>query len=55
MAGRGEGVPGDVEPAMAGEELVGERPGFEERDVLRVVAQMEELAQSEMPGEASVI
>ena len=125
MAGRGEGVPGDVEPAAAGEELVGELTGFEEidqtlelcwvlgadvgglakemlgvvdtadfavygftteagidddgpdddpgrlqqlvtavghvhhilqgRDVLRVLAQMEEFAQSEMPGEASVI
>ena len=32
MAGRGEGVPGDVEPAVAGEELVGELPGFEEID-----------------------
>ena len=32
MAGRGEGVPGDVEPAAAGEELVGELPGLEEID-----------------------
>ena len=32
MAGWGEGVPGDVEPAAAGEELVGELPGLEEID-----------------------
>ena len=32
MAGRGEGVPRDVEPAAAGEELVGELPGLEEID-----------------------
>ena len=30
MAGRGEGIPGDVKPAAAGEELVGELPWFEE-------------------------
>ncbi len=30
VAGRGEGIPGDVEPAMAGEELVGVLTGFEE-------------------------
>jgi len=30
MAGWSEGVPGDVEPAAAGEELVGELPGLEE-------------------------
>ena len=29
MAGRGEGIPGNVEPAVAGEELIGELPGFE--------------------------
>ena len=32
MARWGEGVPGDVEPAAAGEELVGELPGLEEID-----------------------
>ena len=32
MAGLGEGVPGDVEPGGAGEELVGEGVGFEEVD-----------------------
>ena len=32
VARRGEGVPGDVEPAVASEELVGELPGFEEID-----------------------
>ena len=32
MAGRGEGVPGDVEPGGAGEELVGEGMGLEEVD-----------------------
>ena len=29
MAGWGEGIPGDVEPASAGEELVGEGAGLE--------------------------
>ena len=29
VAGRGEGIPRDVEPAMAGEELVGVLTGFE--------------------------
>ena len=32
MARLGEGVPGDVEPGGAGEELVGEGVGFEEVD-----------------------
>ena len=32
MAGLGEGVPGDVEPGGAGEELVCEGIGFEEVD-----------------------
>ena len=32
MAGRGEGSPGDVEPARGGEELVGEGVGLQERD-----------------------
>ena len=31
MAGLFEGVPGDVEPAVAGEELVSERVVFQER------------------------
>ena len=31
MAGLLEGVPGDVEPAVAGEELVSERVVFQER------------------------
>ena len=32
MAGGGKGIPGDVEPAVAGEELIGELTGFEEID-----------------------
>ena len=32
VAGSGEGIPGDVEPGGAGEELVGEGVGFEEVD-----------------------
>ena len=32
MAGSGKGIPGDVEPAAAGEELIGELPGFEKID-----------------------
>ena len=32
MAGLGEGIPGDVEPAGAGEELVGQGVGLEEVD-----------------------
>ena len=32
VAGWGEGIPGDVEPAVAGEELVGESVGLQEGD-----------------------
>ena len=32
MTGLGEGVPGDMEPAVTGEELVGEVVGFKEVD-----------------------
>ena len=32
MAGRGEGIPRDMEPAVAGEKLISELPGFEEFD-----------------------
>ena len=32
VAGRGEWIPGDMEPAVAGQELVGEVVGFKEVD-----------------------